>query len=65
MKTLTVNYSLIGFGKTFTRPLLAFEREGLEVGMHVLVVDDDVPGREAVVTELGADKRYAKLAFCD
>lgn len=65
MKTLTVNYSLIGLGDTFTRPLLAFEREGLEVGTHVLVVDDDVPEREVVVIEIGADKRYAKFAFCD
>lgn len=66
MKTLTVNYSLIGLSKTFMRLLLAFEREGLDAGTHgVLVVVDDVPEREAVITELGADKRFAKFALCD
>jgi len=28
-------------------------------------LDEHLPRRTRVVTELGADKRYAKLAFCD
>lgn len=65
LRTIMIDYNRIGRAHSFRTALLADEREGLEVGTHVLIVGDDVPDREAVVTDLTEGAREAEFAFCD
>ena len=65
MQRLLVDYSLIGYGRTFTLTLLRREREGLEVGSHVEVIGDSVPPRIAEVTAVSADEKVFEFAFAD
>jgi hypothetical protein len=65
LRTIVIDYNRIGRAKSFRTALLSDERDGLSVGTHVLIVGDDVPDREAVVTDLTEDAREAAFAFCD
>ena len=65
LRTIMIDYNRIGRATTFRTALLSDERDGIEVGTHVLIVGDDVPEREAVVIELSEGAREAEFAFCD
>ena len=65
LRTIMIDYNRIGRATSFRTVLLSDEREGIEIGTHVLIVGDDVPEREAVVTDLSEGAREAEFAFCD
>lgn len=61
MKRLFVDFTRYGHSRNVAATLFPEEREGLEVGSHVLVTGDDVEDVEAVVTELRDGGREAHL----
>jgi hypothetical protein len=63
MRTLVVDYNRIGCAETFRLVLLGDERAGIPVGSRVLIVGDDVPPREAVVTGWTEGTGEAEFSF--
>ena len=63
MRTILIDYNRIGHAKTIRTALLSDERGGMSIGMHVLIVGDDVPEREAVITDLTDGARQATFSF--
>lgn len=61
MRRIFVDFSRFGRSRTVAATLFPEEREGLAVGVHVLVTGDDVNDVEAVVTEFRDGGREARL----
>jgi len=61
MRHLEIDFTQFGHSRVVRALLFPEEREGLEVGMHVLVEGDTVAAREAVVTRFSEDRREVTL----
>lgn len=65
MRTIVVDYNRIGLSSKFWVALFAEERNTMSIGERLVVVGDDVPERQAILTALSEDGRQGEFCFCD